>query len=124
MYIIFLKLFGHTEEIELSFDDKKEANDAWTIFNSSKDIVSVRTETRCPPKPKKKVVRVVFPGGSRPYTYLTKELVPVGSHVVVWTTDGRQVVTVIDSGEMSDAELAQICDLKRFRYIEGMVVAA
>ena len=70
------------------------------------------------------VVKVVFTPGGRPYTYLCNSKIAIGDLVVVWTQDGRQVVRVIDSGEMTDSELEKICPISRFRHIEGRVVAA
>jgi hypothetical protein len=86
-------------------------------------IVNCLSETAQAAK-KRFVVKIVFTPGGRPYTYLCNSKIPVGDLVVVWTQDGRQVVRVIDSGEMTDSELEKICPIGRFRYIEGRVVAA
>lgn len=107
----------------LSFEDREEANAVWQLLKES-GATNMRAESDPPKQMKKHVVRCVFPGGSKPYTYLCKEKVEVGANVVVWTSDGRQIVKVIDSGMMSDQELAKICPLSRFRYIEGKVVSA
>lgn len=77
------------------------------------------------PQPeKKRYVKVRFDGGAKLYTYLCKEKVSVGELVVVWTADGRELVTVIESGEATDAELEQICPLNKFKYVSGRVVEA
>ena len=68
-----------------------------------------------------KVCKIEFVKGGKPYTYLTKECVPVGSLVVVCTSDGPQIVKVVDSGEMTNAELERICPLSKFKYISGIV---
>lgn len=73
---------------------------------------------------KKRYVKVRFNGGAKLYTYLCKEKVNVGNLVVVWTSDGRELVTVVECGEATDAELEAICPLSKFKYIRGRVVAA
>jgi len=106
---------------KISFEDRNDANEIWKQLKEA-GATNLRAEK--PEIAKKFVVQVVFARSGKKYTYLAKEKVEVGSLVVVWTTDGRQVVQVVDSGMMSDAELAMICPLEKFRYIEGKVVAA
>lgn len=77
-----------------------------------------------PQTEKKRYVKVRFNGGAKLYTYLCKEKVNVGDLVVVWTSDGRELVTVVEFGEATDAELEAICPLSKFKYISGRVIAA
>lgn len=81
-------------------------------------------KTEKPRPEKKRYVKVRFGSGVKTYTYLCKEKIGVGELVVVWTADGRELVTVVESGEATDAELEQICPLNKFKYISGRVVAA
>lgn len=77
------------------------------------------------PQPaKKRYVKIRFNGGAKLYTYLCKEKVNIGDLVVVWTSDGRELVTVAEFGEATDVELEAICPLSKFKYISGRVVAA
>lgn len=85
---------------------------------------TVFRKTEKPQPAKKRYVKIRFNGGSKAYTYLCKEKVNVGELVVVWTADGRELVTVIESGEATDAELEEICPLNKFKHICGRVVAA
>lgn len=120
MYIIYWDYKSYTGNKYVT-SDKDEANNVWNQLRLS-GATNMRHETNEPAK--RKVVRCKFSNYGKTYTYLCKEKVEVGSHVVVWTTDGRQIVTVVEYGEMTDAELAKICPLDRFKYIEGKVVAA
>lgn len=85
---------------------------------------TVFRKTDKPQPEKKRYVKVRFDGGAKLYTYLCKEKVNIGDLVVVWTNDGRELVTVVESGEATDAELETICPLSKFKYIRGRVVAA
>ena len=105
---------------KVSFESREEANEVWKLLQES-GATNMHPEK---PVEKKNIVKVVFPSGSKRYTYLTKEKVEVGALVVVWTSEGRQVVKVVDSGTMSISELEKICPISRFKYIEGKVVAA
>ena len=115
---------GFHNKVEFENDEagKAAAREIWLALHEMPDVANLTP----PPKvtQKRRVVRVVFSRGSKPYTYLSKEKVEVGSHVVVYTSDGPQIVTVIDSGEMSDSELEKICPLNKFQYIHGKVVPA
>ena len=85
---------------------------------------TVFRKTEKPQPAKKRYVKIRFNGGSKTYTYLCKEKVNIGELVVVWTDDGRELVTVVEFGEATDAELEAICPLSKFKYISGRVVAA
>lgn len=113
-------LFCGTQN-EMSFDDPKEANQVWKML---KHIPGVENMKAVIPEKKHNVVRVVFPGGTREYTYLTNNPVKVGNYVVVEGLDRKEIVKVVYSGEMTDPELSAICPLDRFKYILGVVVAA
>lgn len=69
-------------------------------------------------EPKKHfVVKVQFDGYWKQYTYLTRHKVAIGTTVYVSTTDGLKPVIVVDSGEMSETELAKILPINKFKYI-------
>ena len=85
---------------------------------------TVFCKTEKPQPEKKRYVKIRFNGGAKLYTYLCKEKVNIGDLVVVWTSDGRELVTVAEFGEATDAELEAICPLSKFKYISGRVVAA
>lgn len=70
-----------------------------------------------PATPKHFVVRVTFDNYYKTYTYLAKRKIQVGTTVHVRTEDGVKPVLVVDSGEMTESELAKICPLNRFKYI-------
>ena len=112
---------------EACFEDtavgRSAANEIWLALRGLQGVTNLypipKTTT-----PKKKIVKVAFCPGGKHYTYLCKNSVGIGEKVVVCTTDGDQVVTVVDSGEMSDAELESICPLSQFKYIIGKIVPA
>ena len=106
---------------EIDFDDPKEANEAWQLLKHTPGVSEMKAVM---PEKKHNVVRVVFPGGAKEYTYLTHKAVPKGGLVVVEGLDGDEVVKVVSSDEMTDAELAKICPLTKFKYVIGVVVAA
>lgn len=114
--------------ITASFEDKTIANETWKILKKIPGVAEITTHTD-EPKPtvtikKYPVVRVRFTPGGKIYTYLTKIPCKPGDMVIVHTTDGREIVDVVEYGEMTKEELARICPLERFQYIRGKVVAA
>ena len=113
-------VFNGTQN-EIGFDDPKEANEAWQTLKQTPGVSGMKAVM---PEKKHNVVRVVFPGGIKEYTYLTHKPVPEGNYVVVEGFDGDEVVKVISSAEMTDSELAKICPLTKFKYVIGVVVAA
>ena len=112
--------FNDTQN-EISFDNPKEANEAWRLLKYTPGVSGMKAVM---PEKKHNVVRVVFPGGVKEYTYLTHKPVPKGGLVVVEGLDGDKVVKVVSSDEMTDSELAKICPLAKFKYVIGVVVAA
>ena len=114
--------------ITVSFEDKALANKTWQLLRKTPGVVNITTqkdETKPATTVKKyPVVRVRFTPGGKTYTYLTKIVCKPGDMVIVHTTDGREIVDVVEYGEMTKEELAKICPLERFQYIRGKVVAA
>ena len=109
--------------MSVSFDDREMANDAWRELKSCPGVTDMTHKTADTVQ-RFIAVRVQFPNYSKVYTYLAKEKVQPGSHVVVGTTDGLKVVTVVECAETSKTELEKICELSKFQYIRGKVVAA
>jgi hypothetical protein len=105
---------------EISFKDKEAANEVWQILRTTPDVTNLK------PEPEKKyiAVRVVFTPGGKRYTYLSKSKLNVGDTAVVWTTDGRQFVKVIECAEVTKSYLEKTLPFSKYRYIEGKVVAA
>lgn len=111
---------------EAKFEDspagRSAANEIWAALRDLNGIANLFPIPKSAAK--KSVVKVTFCDGGRQYTYLTKTKVSIGEKVVVSAADIDQIVTVVDSGEMSDAELESICPLSQFKYIVGKVVPA
>ena len=103
------------------FDTATEANNFWKML---KKIPGVENMEAIAPEKKFNVVRVTFNGGVKEYTYLTNKPVNSGSFVVVEGNDGKEVVKVASSGEMTESQLVKICPLNKFKYITGLVVPA
>lgn len=112
--------FNDTQN-EISFDDPKEANEAWQLLKHTPGVSGMKAVM---PEKKLNVVRVVFPGGVKEYTYLTTKHVKPGEYVVVEALDGKEVVKVVSSDEMTETQLAAICPLNKFKHVLGVVVAA
>lgn len=113
---------------KMSFDDKDLANEMWQILRKTPGVTDLKPY-KDEPKPattikKYPVVRIRFTPGGKTYTYLTKIPCKPGDMVIVHTTDGREIVDVVEYGEMTKEELAKICPLERFQYIRGKVIAA
>ena len=109
---------------KITFENREEAKECWAALRTMPGILSLNGYEDKPQPKRYNVCRVQFVPGGKPYTYLSRDKVSVGSTVVVWTTDGRELVKVIDSGVMTESELAKICPLNRFKYIEGKVEPA
>ena len=92
-------------------------------FTDKKSVYAAGSSSNNSTNKKHFVVKVTF-GSGRLYTYLTKTLVEAGALVVVWTNDGPVVVSVVESGEMTESELRKVCPLSQYKYIKGKVVAA
>ena len=101
---------------------RAEANEIWLTLRKIEGVTNLYPHPQS--QKKRNVVRVVFNLGGKPYTYLCKSKVGVGEKVVVYTFDGPQLVTVIESGELTDSELEKICPLAQFKYLAGKVVPA
>lgn len=110
---------------KVSFHTREEANECWVALKAMPGVSAMQALTDEKPAPKRyNVCRVQFVPNGKPYTYLSKDRVNIGSTVVVWTSEGRQLVEVVDSGEMSEPELLKICPKDRFKYIAGVVIPA
>lgn len=110
---------------KMSFHTADEANSFWKALKEIPGVSCMRAiYPKTKPQSKFNVCRVTFVSSGKPYTYLCKTKINPGDSVIVRTQDGLQVVTVIDSGEMTESELAKICPMSKFRYIEGKVVNA
>lgn len=107
---------------KMEFSTREAANDFWKTLKDMDGITNIRTETD---QPKKKYIALqcVFSGGSRQYTYLSKSKVDVGSFVVVYTNDGRELVRVVSCAEKTEAELTETLPMSKYKYIQGKVVA-
>ena len=122
MFQVMYEIDG--QKFVMSFMDAKSANNFVVALRNS-GICNIYASSSGESKTVKKhfIVKVSF-GSGKLYTYLSKTKVEAGAMVVVWTTDGPTVVSVVESGEMTESELVKICPMNQFKYIKGKVVAA
>ena len=108
------------ENNEVSFKDKNIANEVWQVLRMTPGVTNLKPE----PEEKYIAVRVEFRPGGKPYTYLAHSKLEVGDTAVVWTSDGRQLVTVIECAETTKSELEKRLPFSRYSFVEGKLVTA
>lgn len=121
MYIISWTYKGFAEN-QMSFFSREEANEAWTLLKQS-GATELHAKKDQPTEPVFDTVSVVFYGGVKEYTYLTRKPIERGALVVVETSDGREVVQVTRGRKQTKTELEALLPFEKYKYIVGEVIA-
>jgi len=107
---------------QMSFFSREEANECWTLLKQS-GATNMKAESDQPKEPVFDTVSIVFYGGVKEYTYLTRKPIERGALVVVETSDGREVVQVTRGRKQTKTELEALLPLEKYKYIVGEVIA-
>jgi len=109
-------------KIEFYEEDRESANNLWQYLSNDPDVSNVRTSGK---KAKRYIaVKVTFTNGGKPYTYLAKSMLNPGDLAMVYTSEGREIVKVIECTEMEESALEKIYPVSKLKYISGKIVAA
>ena len=109
------------KDVVVRFESRDDAVAAWLELKKLEkegSVYNIRPDVK-----KYNYVKVTF-GEGRLYTYLTNSEVKVKSLVVVKTKSGYDVVTVMETGKKTRAELEKVLPWGKYKHIEGILVPA